>query len=68
MLWDKPGGSWLWLPEPDGAGCTRLITRLRSCYACACQAYHRERADPRMAVAPMGGSDGDKRCQLISAP
>jgi hypothetical protein len=35
MLWDKPGGSWLWLLEPDGAGCTRLITRLRSRYAWA---------------------------------
>jgi len=33
MLWDKPGSSWLWLLEPDGAGCTRLITRLRSRYA-----------------------------------
>jgi hypothetical protein len=35
MLWDEPGGSWLWLLEPDGAGCTRLITRLRSRYAWA---------------------------------
>jgi hypothetical protein len=35
MLWHKPGGSWLWLLEPDGAGCTRLITRLRSRYAWA---------------------------------
>jgi hypothetical protein len=35
MLWDKPGGSWLWPLEPDGAGCTRLITRLRSRYAWA---------------------------------
>ena len=35
MLWDKPGGSWLWLLEPDGAGRTRLITRLRSHYAWA---------------------------------
>jgi hypothetical protein len=35
MLWHKPGGSWLWLLEPGGAGCTRLITRLRSRYAWA---------------------------------
>ena len=35
MLWHKPGGSWLWLLEPDGAGQTRLITRLRSRYAWA---------------------------------
>jgi hypothetical protein len=35
MLWQKPGGTWLWLLEPDGAGCTRLITRLRSHYAWA---------------------------------
>jgi len=35
MLWDKPGGSWLWLLEPGDAGCTRLITRLRSRYAWA---------------------------------
>jgi hypothetical protein len=35
MLWDKPGGSWLWLLEPGGAGGTRLITRLRSRYAWA---------------------------------
>ena len=35
MLWDKPGGSWLWLLEPDGEGRTRLITRLRSRYAWA---------------------------------
>ena len=35
MLWNKPGGSWLWLLEPDGAGCMRLITRLRSRYAWA---------------------------------
>ena len=35
MLWHKPGGTWLWLLEPDGAGCTRLVTRLRSRYAWA---------------------------------
>lgn len=35
MLWQKPSGTWLWLLEPDGAGCTRLITRLRSRYAWA---------------------------------
>ena len=35
MLWHKPGGSWLWLLEPGGAGGTRLITRLRSRYAWA---------------------------------
>jgi hypothetical protein len=35
MLWAKPGGSWLWLLEPGGAGGTRLITRLRSRYAWA---------------------------------
>jgi hypothetical protein len=33
MLWQKPGGTWLWLLEPDGTGRTRLITRLRSRYA-----------------------------------
>ena len=33
MLWEKRGGTWLWLLEPDGAGHTRLITRLRSRYA-----------------------------------
>jgi hypothetical protein len=33
MLWRKGGGTWLWLLEPDGAGHTRLITRLRSSYA-----------------------------------
>lgn len=33
MLWHKPGGTWLWLLEPDGTGCTRLITRLRSRYS-----------------------------------
>jgi hypothetical protein len=32
MLWEKPGGTWLWLLEPAGAGQTRLITRLRSRY------------------------------------
>ncbi len=32
MLWHKPGGTWLWLLEPDGAGGTRLTTRLRSRY------------------------------------
>jgi hypothetical protein len=35
MLWNKPGGSWLWVLEPDGAGCMRLITRLCSRYAWA---------------------------------
>jgi hypothetical protein len=35
MLWEKPGGTWLWLLEPAGAGYTRLITRLRSRYAWA---------------------------------
>jgi hypothetical protein len=35
MLWDKPGGSWLWLLEPGAAGGTRLITRLRSRYTWA---------------------------------
>jgi hypothetical protein len=35
MLWAKPGGSWLWLLEPDASGSTRLITRLRSRYAWA---------------------------------
>jgi hypothetical protein len=33
MLWEKPGGTWLWLLEPDGDGHTRLVTRLRSRYA-----------------------------------
>ncbi len=32
MLWEKPGGTWLWLLEPSGPGQTRLITRLRSRY------------------------------------
>jgi hypothetical protein len=32
MLWQKGGGTWLWLLEPDGTGHTRLITRLRSRY------------------------------------
>jgi len=35
MLWEKPGGTWLWLIEPADAGRTRLITRLRSRYAWA---------------------------------
>jgi hypothetical protein len=35
MLWQKGGGTWLWLLEPDGTGHTRLITRLRSRYAWA---------------------------------
>jgi hypothetical protein len=35
MLWEKPGGTWLWLLQPTGAGHTRLITRLRSRYAWA---------------------------------
>ena len=35
MLWHKPGGTWLWLLKPDGAGNTRLITRLRSSYGWA---------------------------------
>ncbi len=35
MLWGKPGGTWLWLLKPVGAGHTRLITRLRSRYAWA---------------------------------
>jgi hypothetical protein len=35
MLWRKPGGTWLWLLEPDGAGHTRLITRMRSRYSWA---------------------------------
>ena len=33
MLWEKPGGTWLWLLEPEGDGHTRLVTRLRSRYA-----------------------------------
>jgi hypothetical protein len=33
MLWEKPGGTWLWLLAPADAGHTRLITRLRSRYA-----------------------------------
>jgi hypothetical protein len=35
MLWEKPGGTWLWLLESADAGRTRLITRLRSRYAWA---------------------------------
>ena len=35
MLWQKGGGTWLWLLEPDGTGHTRLIIRLRSRYAWA---------------------------------
>jgi len=35
MLWEKPGGTWLWLLEPADDGRTRLITRLRSRYAWA---------------------------------
>jgi hypothetical protein len=35
MLWRKGAGTWLWLLEPDGAGHTRLITRLRSRYTWA---------------------------------
>jgi len=35
MLWEKPGGAWLWPLKPVGAGHTRLITRLRSRYAWA---------------------------------
>jgi hypothetical protein len=30
MLWGKPGGTWLWLLKPVGAGHMRLIIRLRS--------------------------------------
>jgi hypothetical protein len=33
MLWRKGRRHWLWLLEPDDAGHTRLITRLRSHYA-----------------------------------
>jgi hypothetical protein len=33
MLWEKPGGTWLWLLEPADDEHTRLITRLRSRYA-----------------------------------
>ncbi len=35
MVWRKPSGTWPWLLEPDGAGGTRLVTRLRSCYGWA---------------------------------
>jgi uncharacterized protein YndB with AHSA1/START domain len=32
MLWEKGGGTWLWLLEPAGTGHTRLITRMRGRY------------------------------------
>ena len=32
MLWEKGGGTWLWLLEPVDAGHTRLITRMRGTY------------------------------------
>jgi hypothetical protein len=32
MLWEKGGGTWLWLLEPAGPGHTRLITRMRGRY------------------------------------
>ncbi len=31
MLWEKGGGTWLWLLEP-GPECTRLISRMRGRY------------------------------------
>ena len=35
MRWERPGGTWLWLLKPVGAGHTGLTTRLRSRYAWA---------------------------------
>jgi hypothetical protein len=35
MLWQKGGGTWLWLLEPAGPEHTRLITRLRGRYGWA---------------------------------
>ncbi|MGN6172240.1 MAG: SRPBCC family protein [Streptosporangiaceae bacterium] len=32
MLWEKSGGTWLWLLEPAGPERTRLITRMRGRY------------------------------------
>jgi hypothetical protein len=32
MLWEKGGGTWLWLLEPAGPEHTRLITRMRGRY------------------------------------
>jgi hypothetical protein len=32
MLWEKGGGTWLWLLEPAGTAHTRLITRMRGRY------------------------------------
>jgi hypothetical protein len=32
MLWEKGGGTWLWLLDPIDAGHTRLITRMRGRY------------------------------------
>jgi hypothetical protein len=32
MLWEKGGGTWLWLLEPADPGHTRLITRMRGRY------------------------------------
>ena len=32
MLWEKGGGTWLWLLEPIDAGHTKLITRMRGTY------------------------------------
>jgi hypothetical protein len=35
MLWQKVGGTWLWLLEPAGPEHTRLITRMRGRYGWA---------------------------------
>jgi hypothetical protein len=32
MLWEKAGGTWLWLVQPAGPGRARLITRMRGRY------------------------------------
>ncbi len=32
MLWEKGGGTWLWLLEPADPGRTRLISRMRGRY------------------------------------
>jgi len=65
MLWEKPGGTWLWLLEPAGAGQTRLITRLRSRYDLG-QARHRDGADLDGGRRPLHDAQVPARHQATS--
>ena len=59
MLWQKGGGTWLWLLEPDGTGHTRLITRLRSRYA-----WTRPTIVPELILMEIGDPFMMRKCLL----